>query len=123
MKWDEYLSTFAKQLDGYIVAKVMQPSACGGIPLLFQKGVPTTLLAAACWRQDFISVKVSIIRLRHGNVQPECGIRQHAHTVAHHGHAVERRLTVEEHGVAVQEVAVHNITLVELDGLRVHVLE
>ncbi len=43
--------------------------------------------------------------------------------MAHHGHAVQRWLTVEEHRVTVEEVTVHHVTLVQLDGLRVHVLE
>ena len=36
---------------------------------------------------------------------------------------MQRRLTVEEHRVAIQQVAIHDVALVQLDGLRVDVLE
>ena len=70
-----------------------------------------------------IAVKVSVIRLGGRNVQAERRTGQDLDTMALHRSLVERRLTVEEHVVTIDHVAVNYIALMEIDHIGVHVLE
>eukprot|EP00958_Prasinococcus_capsulatus_P026051 scaffold4543_cov350-Prasinococcus_capsulatus_cf.AAC.1 len=54
-----------------------------------------------------VPVEVGVVRGGAAEVEAEGGVGQHAHFVAHDGHLVQRGLPVEEHEVAVLQVALH----------------
>ncbi len=66
-----------------------------------------------------VTVEVRILRTGGRNVEAEGRLGKHTHAVAFHRSLVERRLAVEEHNVAVDEVTVHDVTLAELDALGI----
>ena len=74
-------------------------------------------------RIHLITIKICIVRAGDHNVQTKCIVRKYLYTVTHHRHAVQCRLTVEENGIAVHEVAIHSVTKVEGDFSGLHVLQ
>lgn len=64
-----------------------------------------------------VSVKVGVIGTGGRNVQTEGAVRQNTHTVGHHRRLVKRRLTVEQHNVSVNEVAVDHIALANINRI------
>lgn len=66
-----------------------------------------------------VTVEVRILRTRRRNVEAERRLRKHTHAVSFHGSLVERRLAVEEHDVAVDEVTMNDVTLAKLNVLRI----
>ena len=71
----------------------------------------------------FVAVKVSVVRTRNQHIQPERLIGQHLHPVRHHRHLVERRLSVEQHNVPVNQMAIHHVPIVQDNLIRIHVLQ
>lgn len=71
----------------------------------------------------FVTVEVSILRTGRRNVQTEGRLGKHTHAVAFHRSLVKRRLAVEEHNVAVDEVAMHDVALAKLNVLRIDLAE
>ena len=67
----------------------------------------------------FVAVKVRVVWSRRREVHAEGVVWQNAHTVPHHGHSVQRRLSVEKHHVAVQQVALNNCPWDEVDSASV----
>jgi len=70
-----------------------------------------------------VTVKVSVIRSGRRYVQAERGPRQNLDAMCLHRCLVERGLTVEEDDVTVDEVAVNNVTVVDVNRIRVHIAE
>ena len=62
-----------------------------------------------------VTVKVCIVRPSRRHVQTERGIRKYAHAVSHHGCLVKRRLTIEEHCIPVDQVAVDDVSLAQIN--------
>ena len=71
----------------------------------------------------FITIEIGIIGRTYRDVQPKCIERQDAHTMSHHGHTMERGLSVKENGIAIHEVAVDRVSNLEDDIGGVDVLE
>ena len=70
----------------------------------------------------FIAVKIGIVGLGVADVHAErVALAHDARDVAHHAHAVQGGLTVEQHAVAVHHVAVHNVAVVKHNVLAVGV--
>ena len=65
-----------------------------------------------------VSVKVGIVRTGGRDVQAECRVGQNTHAMGHHRCLVERRLTVEQHNVAVNQMAVDHIALTNINRIR-----
>jgi len=70
-----------------------------------------------------IAVKVCIVRPRGRDVQAEGAVRQNHDTVRHHRGLVKRGLTIEEHDVPVDKVAVNHITLTQIHRIGIDVAE
>ncbi len=66
-----------------------------------------------------ITVKVGILRTRRRNVETKRRLRKHTHAVALHRSLVKRRLAVEEHNVAINEVTMDDVALTKLNVLGV----
>ena len=62
-----------------------------------------------------VTVKVCIVRTSCRHVEAERGVRKHAHTVSHHGCLVKRRLTVKQHCIPVNEMAVDDVSLAQVN--------
>ena len=70
-----------------------------------------------------VAVKVRVIGARGRHVQAEGGVGQHLDAVALHRALVERGLAVKEHHVAVYQVPVDDVALLNIYGVWVHELE
>ena len=68
-------------------------------------GLRARLLALQHVHVHLVAVEVRVVRRAHAEVDAERLPRHDLHLVRHHRHAVERRLPVEQHDVAVHEVA------------------
>ncbi len=62
-----------------------------------------------------ISVKVSIVGRGHREVESKSRPRQDLHTVTHHGHFVERGLTIENNKVIVHQMAFHFEAILQVE--------
>ena len=64
----------------------------------------------------FISVKVCVVRLRVGHVHAK-GITlfHNLDPMCHHGHSVQRRLTIEQYIIAIHHVSMHRIPVLKLN--------
>ena len=65
-------------------------------------------------RIHLVSVEIGVVWRSHHHGEPESVERHDPDAVRHHAHPVERRLSVEEHDVAVQEVAVDDVAELQL---------
>ena len=74
-------------------------------------------------RIHLITIKICIVRTGDHNIQTEGVVREHLYTVTHHRHAVECRLTVEEDGITVHEMAIDRIAEIESDFRCLHMLQ
>ena len=61
-----------------------------------------------------VAIEIGVVRARDAQVEAERRVRQDAHAVAHHRHLVQRGLPVEEHDVAVLEVALNAEAVLEV---------
>ena len=83
----------------------------------------TCFLALRDMQVHLITVKVGVIRRRHTEVEPEGGVVHQLHPVHHHAHLVQTRLPVEEHIVAVAQMALHDPAGLQSDLAAPVVLE
>ena len=60
-----------------------------------------------------VAVEIRVVRRRHRDVHPKSGVGHDPNPVTHDGHLVQRRLTVEEHAVAVDHVPLHLVPVLE----------
>ena len=68
-----------------------------------------------------VAVEIGVVRRRHRDVHSKGAVRHDAHPVAHDGHLVQGRLTVEQHAVAVDHVPLHLVPVLEpLVALALH---
>ena len=81
----------------------------------------TRFLALEDVEVHLVSVEVRVVRRADAEVEPE-GLACHdPDAVGHHGHPVQRRLPVEEHYITVGELALDDVSDVEVLGLELHV--
>mmetsp|Transcript_41853 Transcript_41853/g.107090 ORF Transcript_41853/g.107090 Transcript_41853/m.107090 type:complete len:579 (+) Transcript_41853:833-2569(+) len=73
----------------------------------------------------FVPIKVGIVGVADALVEAEGAPGHDARAVCHDGHAVQAGLAVEEHHVAISQVALHDVAHLELrrDALAVAILE
>lgn len=63
------------------------------------------------------TVEVSVIGSTHAFVESESPPWHHTDSVTHDGDSVERRLSIEQHDITMQQMALYNITIAEFLGL------
>ena len=68
-----------------------------------------------------VTIKISIVGTSSRHVETKGRVRQNHHAMRHHRSLVEGRLTIEQHNVAVDQVAVDHVALADVDGLGVHI--
>ena len=71
------------------------------------QGLSARLVALRHVHVHLVPVEVGVVRRGHREVEPEGRVRQDLHAVPHDGHLVQARLPVEQHRIAVVEVALH----------------
>ena len=75
-----------------------------------------------------VAVKVGVVRGRHRQIQPECRVGKHLHSVTHEGHLVQRGLSIENNVVVVAQVTLYHVARLQisisgfLQGTNVEVL-
>ena len=74
----------------------------------------TGLLALHQMHVHLVTIEIGVIRRSHRQVEPEGGVWQDADPVAHHGHLMQRRLTVKDDHVAIHHVPFHNISWLQM---------
>jgi len=84
------------KLDGYIADILDEKIPYGGNYTVFLSKFYLNLKSShLLLTSTVLSLLISIIGFSNRYIEAECGIGQNAHPVAHHGHAVQGRLTVE----------------------------
>jgi hypothetical protein len=62
-----------------------------------------------------ISVKVSVVRCSHTQVEAECLVVKDFNAVTHHRHFVQRRLAIENYVIIIFEMALNCITIFKMN--------
>ena len=74
----------------------------------------TGLLALHEMHVHLITIEIGVVWRRYRQVEPERGVREDADTVTHHGHFMQRWLTVEDDHVAIHHVPFYDVSRLQM---------
>lgn len=72
------------------------------------------LIALGHMHIHFVSVEIGVVGSAHTEIQPECGVGQYPHPMAHHAHSMQCGLPIEQHKVSILQAPLHNDSLIDL---------